>query len=346
MAATPKIVKVSPQAGIPGGEIVIACSEFDTSNFRNCKVMFGNTPGRIVSASLNRVIAAVPEVGNVEDRQAGVRLRAGDKESNSFEFRVGEKLADNLHPVANPAFDPDTGNLYVTLSGTRGQKVPVSVWKISPTGEMSPFLSEIVNPTGIAFDKDGTMFVSSRYDNNVYRISPFKEAEVFARNLGIATGLAFDRKGRLYVGDRQGTIFRVSEVGDAQPFATLEPSVSAYHLAFGPDEFLYVTGPTASSFETIVQISPSGEVVRYYTGLGRPQGLAFDPDGNLYVAASLHGHRGIIRITRDKEAEMIVAGSSMVGLAFDDTGNMLTVTTREVYRVPVGIKGWLNISLT
>jgi sugar lactone lactonase YvrE len=346
MPATPKIIKVSPLAAVPSGEIVINCSDFDTSNFRNCKVLFGQTQGRIVSASLNRVIVAVPEVSNPEWRQAGVRLQVGDSESNTVGFSVGEKLADNLHPVANPAFDPDTGNLYVTLSGTRGQKVPVSVWKISPTGEMSPFLSDIVNPTGIAFDKEGTMFVSSRYDNNIYRISPFKEAEVFARNLGIATGLAFDRKGRLYVGDRQGTIFSVNDVGDAQPFATLEPSVSAYHLAFGPDEHLYVTGPTASSFESIVRISPEGEVARYYTGLGRPQGLAFDPEGNLYVAASLHGHRGIIKINQNKDAEMIVAGSSIVGLAFDDTGNMLVVTIREVYRVPVGIKGWLNVSLS
>src|SRR5688572_30190396 len=134
MTATPKIVKVSPSASVPGGEIVITCSDFDTSNFRNCKVLFGQTPGRIVSASLNRVIASVPEVASAEERQAGVRLRVGDKESNTVDFRVGEKLADNLHPVANPAFDPDTGNLYVTLSGRRGQKVPVSVWKISPTG--------------------------------------------------------------------------------------------------------------------------------------------------------------------------------------------------------------------
>lgn len=339
MTSTPKITHVMPIAGVTGGEIFITCENFDTSNFRQCKVMFGNIRGRIVSASENRVIVAVPEIANPEDRAAGIRLLAGDRESAPYPFKVAEKLADNLHPVANPAFDPDTGNLYVTLSGTRGQKVPVSVWKISPSGEMSPFLSDIINPTGIAFDKDGTMYVSSRYDSNVYRISPFKEAEVFARNLGIATGLAFDKQGRLYVGDRQGTVYRVSEVGDPQQFATLEPSVSAYHLAFGPDGDLYVTGPTASSFESIMRISPSGNVSRYYTGLGRPQGLAFDIDGNLYVAASLHGHRGIIKINNKKDAEMVVAGSSMVGLTFDEAGNMVVVTTREVYRVPMGIKG-------
>jgi sugar lactone lactonase YvrE len=339
MTATPKINKLWPVAGVAGGEIFISCEDFDTSNFRLCKVFFGNKMGRIVSASLNRVIVAVPELTDAEDRQAGIKLRAGDLESNVVTFKAGEKLADNLHPVANPAFDSETGNLYVTLSGRRGQKVPVSVWKISPSGEMSPFLSDIVNPTGIAFDKEGTMYVSSRYDSNVYRISPFKEAEVFARNLGIATGLAFDKQGRLYVGDRQGTVYRVNEVGDAQPFATLEPSVAAYHLAFGPDGYLYVTGPTASSFESVSRISPNGEVTRYFTGLGRPQGLAFDQDGNLYVAASLHGHRGIARITPDKQAEMFVAGPSVVGLTFDDAGNMIVATTREVYRVPVGIKG-------
>ncbi|MEW6734075.1 MAG: gluconolaconase [Acidobacteriota bacterium] len=340
MTAAPKISNLSPTAGVCGGEVIITCSDFDTSNFRTCKAFFGRTPGRIVSASLNRVIVSVPDITNVEDRLAGLSLRVGEMESNVIPFKVGEKLADNLHPVANPAFDAETGNLYVTLSGTRGQKVPVSVWKISPSGEMSPFLSDIINPTGIAFDREGTMYVSSRYDSNVYRISPFKEAEVFARNLGIATGLAFDRQGQLYVGDRQGTIYRISELGDAQPFATLEPSVSAYHLAFGSDDFLYVTGPTASSFESVIHISPNGEVSRYFTGLGRPQGIAFDQDGNLYVAASLHGHRGIIRITSDKQAEMIVAGSSMVGLTFDDVGNMVVVTTREVYRVPMGIRGF------
>src|SRR5438876_8599439 len=105
MTATPKIIKVSPLASVPGGEVIISCSDFDTSNFRTCKVLFGQTPGRIVSASLNRVIAAVPEINNADDRQAGIILRVGDQESNVASFKVGEKLADNLHPVANPAFD-------------------------------------------------------------------------------------------------------------------------------------------------------------------------------------------------------------------------------------------------
>src|SRR5262249_29733941 len=121
----------------------------------------------------------------------------------------------------------------------------------------------------------------------------------------------------------------------------LEPSVSAYHLAFGPDGDLYVTGPTVSSFDSVMRASATGEVTRFYTGLGRPQGLAFDVAGNLYVAASLHGHRGIVRITPDAQsAEVVVSGSTLVGLAFDDGGNMVVVSTQRVYRVPMGVKGY------
>ena len=120
--------------------------------------------------------------------------------------------------------------------------------------------------------------------------------------MGVATGIAFDDEENLYVGDRSGTIFKISRERQIYVFATLEPSIAAYHLAFGPDEYLYVTGPTTSSFDSVYRISPAGDVEVFYRGLGRPQGLAFDVDGNLYVAASLGGRRGVVRINPDRKA--------------------------------------------
>jgi sugar lactone lactonase YvrE len=82
-------------------------------------------------------------------------------------------------------------------------------------------------------------------------------------------------------------------------------------------------------------------VTTFYSGLGRPQGLAFDATGNLYVAASLRGRRGIVRITPDgHDAEVVLSGSTLVGLAFDDAGNMIVVSTQCVYRAPMGIRGY------
>ncbi len=104
---------------------------------------------------------------------------------------------------------------------------------------------------------------------------------------------------------------------------------------------MYVTGPTVSSFDSIMRVNAVGDVSKFYTGLGRPQGLAFDTEGNCYVAASLRGHRGIIRISPDGgKAEVVVAGANLVGLAFDGKGDMIVVSTQRVYRVPVGIKGY------
>jgi len=338
--AQPEIDRVTPSAGVEGGEVIITCRNFTFSTYDQARIKFGGAETRAIGGSPTRIIAPVPSSLLVTGGRIDITLESNGHASEGYEFTIGQKLSENLHPVANPAYDRDNGAIYTTLSGTRGQKVPVSVYKITPDGESEPFLTDLVNPTGLAFSPDGEMYITSRYDGMVYRVTPFKEAEAFAHNLGIATGLAFDHESRMYVGDRSGTIFRVNEIGEATTFATLEPSMAAYHLAFGPDGYLYVAGPTLSSFDGIVRVSPDGEVSRFFTGLGRPQGLAFDKSGNLYVAASRHGHRGIIKITPDAEAEIVVAGIGLVGMCFDDQGNMIVASNREIFRVPLGIEGY------
>jgi sugar lactone lactonase YvrE len=186
------------------------------------------------------------------------------------------------------------------------------------------------------------MFVSSRLDGVVYRLSPFKDAVAFAHNLGVATGIAFDGEGVLYVGDRTGTIFKVNAIGEEKSWAQLEPSVSAYHLAFGPDDDLFVTGPTVSSFDSVWRVNKDGVVSVFYNGLGRPQGLAFDRDGNVYVAASLRGRRGIVRIAPDgQRAEIVVAGVNLIGLAFSATGEMFVASIDSVFNIPMQVHGTL-----
>jgi len=56
-------------------------------------------------------------------------------------------------------------------------------------------------------------------------------------------------------------------------------------------------------------------VTTFFRGLGRPQGLAFDCEGNLFVAASLGGRRGIVRITPQGRADLALSGSGIVGMA-------------------------------
>ena len=153
---------------------------------------------------------------------------------------VAAPFATGLHQVDNPVFDRD-GNLYVTYSGTRGQQVPVSIFRVRPNGTRETFSSGIVNPTSMAFDPEGRLYVSSRFEGTVYRVAADGAAEPFATDLGVACGLAFAPDGTLFVGDRSGTIFRVDRDGHAVMFASLPASVAAFHLAIGPDLALYVT---------------------------------------------------------------------------------------------------------
>ncbi|HST51453.1 MAG TPA: hypothetical protein VLJ61_05525 [Pyrinomonadaceae bacterium] len=337
-----QIVRVDPPAAIPGGEVLVECEEFDTSNLGECRATFGGEAARIVGAAPWRVIAIVPEAIEGGGETEVVLESSDGQRGDPARVRVGGKLAEDLHIVANPAIDPDDGSLYVTRSGSRGQRIPMSLMRVTAEGELTGVTGEITNPTGIAFDSLGQMFVTSRMDGTVYRVTPFHEVEPFARNLGVATGLAFDDAGRMYVGDRTGTIHRVNGRGESEVWALVEQSVAAFHLAFGPDGYLYVTGPTVSSSESVQRIDRDGRVSVFFKGLGRPNGLAFDRDGNLYVAASHRGRRGVVRITPDgKDARLAVAGMDVVGLAFTAAGDMIVATGEAVYSLPLGIKGAL-----
>ncbi len=333
-----EILKLDPLRGVPGGEVRIDCAHFDTSDPSKCAVWFDNERAAITALGPHRILATVPEL-NVSG-EASVRIESQGKLSEPASFISGKRLAEDLHPVANPAFDPDDGSLFVTRSGPRGEQLPVSLFKIDLDGTVVEFSGDIPNPTGIAFDNYDQMFVTSRLDGTVYRVTPFKEAVPFVRNLGVATGIAFDSSGTMYVGDRTGTIYKVNGIGEEQAWVQLEPSVSAYHLAFGPDDALYVAGPTVTSFDSIYRIDRDREVSVFFRGLGRPQGLAFDENGNLYLAASFAGRRGIVRISPDgKRGEMYAAGVNLIGLAFSATGEMAIASNDSVYSLNVGTRG-------
>jgi sugar lactone lactonase YvrE len=67
--------------------------------------------------------------------------------------------------------------------------------------------------------------------------------------------------------------------------------------------------------------------------------MAFDRDNNLYVAASLQGKRGIVRITPDGQASLAVAGQNLVGLAFAPGRSAVLTTTSAVFHLTWDVDG-------
>jgi hypothetical protein len=330
----PHIAAVHPSAALPGGEVRIVGSGLRPIDLRPPRVRFGEVDGAVVISADDFLVARVPQGAS----SGPVVVSTNGHASNPHQMSVAVPIAENLHPVTNPALDAE-GNIYATFSGSRGQKVPVAIYKIDTNYNVKPFLSDMMNPTAIAFDRAGQMYVSSRFDGTVYRVAPNGTMSSYAEGMGIATGIAFDREENLYVGDRSGTIFKIARDRQIFVFATLEASVSAYHLAFGPHGDLFVTGPTTSSFDCVYKIDAHGTVSTFYRGLGRPQGLAFDAARNLYVAASLSGKRGIVKINPEGQASLEVAGPSLVGLAFAPGRSVVLATTSGVHHLSWNIQG-------
>jgi hypothetical protein len=330
----PHIDRIAPSAALPGGEIAIFGGGFTSRHGARPAVRFGDTEAALSLASSNRLIARVPESG------AGptIQIASLQQQSQPYPVSIAIQIADNLHPIGNPAVD-SLGNIYVTFSGQRGQRVPVSLYKITANYSVKPYVTSLINPSGLAIGPEGDLYVSCRNDGTIHRVSPDGHAEQWIEGMGIATGIAFDKTGNLFVGDRSGTIFKISPSREIFVFATLEPSVSAYHLAFHPGGELYVTGPTTSSYDRVYRITHGGEVHVFYRGLGRPQGLAFDADLNLYIAASFAGRRGVVRITPQGHAEHVLSGSSMVGLALLPSGRSILATNNALFALDWAVRG-------
>jgi hypothetical protein len=336
----PHIDRIHPRAAMPGGEVAVYGRNLGPLRGDLPTATIGDTPARPLLSRSSQTTLRIPE-GSIS---GDIVVRRDGDDSNGTLLQVAVPMAENLHPVANPAVDAD-GNVFATLSGSRGQQMPVSIFKIARDFQMRPFVRELINPTGLAFDAEGYLYTSSRAEGTVYRISPEGSVATYAEGMGIATGIAFDREGNLFVGDRSGTIFKIGrpdamgKSGEIFVYATLEPSFVAYHLAFNDDGILFVTGPTTSSNQIIYAIDHDGNTTVFYQGLGRAQGMAFDVDGNLFVAASLHGQRGIVRITPAKDATLAVSGPNLIGLAFLEDGNAALATRDALYHVALDVEG-------
>ena len=332
----PHLTSIRPRAAIPGGSFELTGTHLLATNDgpQLPKAFFGETPAALDLARPTRALVRVP-FGAISSE---LTLRRHNTTSNPLHASIGVPMVEDLHMISNPAVDAD-GNLFAMVSGPRGDQVPVSIFRIARDLQVSPFVRGILNVSALAFDRDGNLFASSRSEGTIYRITPAGVVTPFTEGMGIATGLAFDTDGNLYVGDRSGTIFKLSPTGEIFVFATLEPSVAFYHLCFRDDGTLFVTAPTTSSHQAIYAISPHGDTTVFYRGLGRPQGMALDIDNNLYVAASLEGNRGIVRITPSGSSELIVSGNDLVGLCFLDDGCAALATNSTIFHTDLGIEG-------
>jgi gluconolactonase len=202
----------------------------------------------------------------------------------------------------------------VWCGGERGQ-----IYRISADGST---IQQVASTggycLGIAFDKEDNLYVCDLKFAAVMRLDARNGAlEGFAdgangRGFNIPNYLIFDAEGRLYVSDSHAFkepgpgIFRFDPDGSGELWYD-EPINFANGLAFSPDgNYLYVAETFGNAvFRITIEDGHAGsrEEVARLPGI-LPDGLAFDTEGNLYVAC--YEPSQVIRVTPDRRAERLI----------------------------------------
>jgi len=321
----PPLTNLEPHRVIPGGRLWIHGEHLPTTSLTG--VTIGSTAARISFASPARMAVHVP----LQVERGTVPVKLDSVPGSTLYAEVGHTLAVGLHQVDSPVPHND-GSVFVTYSGTRGQDVPISVFRVRPDGAREPYVHGVVNATSLALGPDGRLYVSSRFEGRVYRVGADGHADVIASELGVATGLAFGPDGSLYVGDRSGTIFRIDSKGRTDDIARVPPSVAAFHLAMSHDGWLYVAGPTLASFDALRRVRVSDGLVESLDWtFGRPQGLAFDGHGVLHAVEALAGACGVYALRPGQPRELVVSGRGLGGVAFGQDGRLSVCSSDTLY---------------
>ncbi|HAB58649.1 MAG TPA: hypothetical protein DCE75_11425 [Acidimicrobiaceae bacterium] len=280
---------------------------------------------------------------------------------------------------ANPsgvAFDGD-GDLYVADAGNR------AIRKVTPAGEVTTFAGSIGSsgsddgtgtdarfsyPVGVAFDGDGNLYVTERFNDTIRKVTPAGVVTTFAGSAGNSgtddgtgtdarfngpTGVAVDGDGNLYVTDLNNhTIRKVTPAGVVTTFAgsaglygsddgtgTDARFTNPQGVVFDGDGILYVFD---NGNHTIRKVTPAG-VVTTFAGSGSNgsedgtgtaasfnylRGGAFDGDGNLFVADA--GNRTIRKVT---PAGVVTTFAGSAGSA----GSINGIGPAARFSYPVGV---------
>ncbi len=197
---------------------------------------------------------------------------------------TNHSFATGLSAPSGLALDTN-GNLYISNAGH------TTVSEVGPGGGAAhTFANGLNDPRGLAFDTSGNLYVANYNAGAGTAVVQVNAAGTivnpsFATGLNGPLGLAFDASGNLYISNfAAGSGATVSRVGPGGGAATTfaagltGPTGLAF---FGGD--LYIANFNTS---TVSEVNALGTIINatYATGLNHPVGLAFDANGDLFVA--------------------------------------------------------------
>jgi len=272
-----KNIEVTTYAG--SGAIGANNGKAGDASFSNLMGLAIDSAGNIyVADSRNNLIRKVSADGEVTTLAGSGSQGAADGKGNAASFFFPAALAVDAHGVVYVA---DTHNSMIRKITPDGNVTTLAGRPDTGTMKHPGAITRFDNPSGIAVDKDGNVFVSDWDKDQIKKISPDGKVSVFAgtgdrglkdgpadsASFYLPEGIALDQKGNLYVADTYNN--RIRKITPGGMVSTL-------------------AGKTKKG-------SANGKGAA--ASFSHPDGVAVDRNGNVYVADV--GNNKIRKITPD-----------------------------------------------
>ncbi len=248
------------------------------------------------------------------------------------------------------AMRPGSGKMWVGEDGAAVHGFAASQLASSGSPTADVVLSNASGPDGVAFDADGNLWVSLIYTPAIAMFTPAQLASTGTptpsvvitsdgTSLGAGYAIAFDAGGNLWVANSSGdrlemyTPAQLASSGSPSPSVVLTAAAATLNnplgMAFDDQGNLWVAN---ASTPAVVKFPPS-ELASSGTAtasviltanassLDRPEGLAFDADGNLWVANESAATNTLVKFT---PAQLAASGSPAPDVTISDNGGALS----------------------
>ena len=209
-------------------------------------------------------------------------------------------------------------------------------------GTASAVGSGYQNPAGVVVDGSGNVFVADTAANTVYELVGGAGTPVaVGTGLNAPTGVAVNSAGDLFIADSgNARVVKIQNLGGtlaSSSQTTVRSGLSVpLAMASGPLDSLYIA-QAGQLARYDVRGVPTVLTAVLSTAIGKPESLAVDASGNVYVGDAAAGT--VIEIAHDTNVATTVASglTNPTGLAFDPAGDLFLVDsgTAELVRIPV-----------